>query len=277
MYIFTINYYFKCVAFVSFIGFASIQTVVAVIAQSEAMLGDSAAMVVDSMTYGFNLYAEKKKKKNEDFDEDEISNADCGSEIEITPVAIGGERNETTDNDIRYRRILRQRKRHLHLELMPPVMSVSVLLVVIGLVLHDSIHTLIIDAHRSEKEQSRPNLVLMMTFSVLNLVLDLVNVFCFARAKHLMGYKTDNGEGTNNRENDLDDEAQYEIHDLLENCSEQDGDEEDDDDRVNLNMCSAYTVSKCCCIIYSCTLSPSELTHIDMCNSASYVLLARIC
>ena len=250
----------------------------AVIAQSEAMLGDSAAMVVDSMTYGFNLYAEKKKKKNEDFDEDEISN---GAEIEITPVAVGGERNETTDNDIsRYRRILRQRKRHLHLELMPPVMSVSVLLVVIGLVLHDSIHTLIIDAHRSEKEQSRPNLVLMMTFSVLNLVLDLVNVFCFARAKHLMGYKTDNGEGMNNRENDLDDEAQYEIHDLLENGSEQDGDEEDDDDRVNLNMCSAYayTVSKCCCIIYSCTLSPSELTHIDMCNySASYVLLARIC
>ena len=45
--IFTINY-FKCVAFVSFIGFASIQTVVAVIAQSEAMLGDSAAMVVDT-------------------------------------------------------------------------------------------------------------------------------------------------------------------------------------------------------------------------------------
>ena len=125
----------------------------ALIAQSEAMLGDTAAMVVDSMTYGFNLYAERKKNE----------------EIEMPSLCIAASTAEEDESDISAdipkeinseERILlalnRRRRYYLQLELVPPTISVSVLLVVIGFILSNSIHTLILDANRSEKEQSRP-------------------------------------------------------------------------------------------------------------------------
>eukprot|EP00584_Thalassiosira_punctigera_P007639 CAMPEP_0172528634 /NCGR_PEP_ID=MMETSP1067-20121228/2968_1 /TAXON_ID=265564 ORGANISM="Thalassiosira punctigera, Strain Tpunct2005C2" /NCGR_SAMPLE_ID=MMETSP1067 /ASSEMBLY_ACC=CAM_ASM_000444 /LENGTH=377 /DNA_ID=CAMNT_0013312583 /DNA_START=149 /DNA_END=1282 /DNA_ORIENTATION=- len=258
-----------CVAFASFMGFAAVQTVVALIAQSAAMMGDTAAMAVDALTYGFNLYAERKK--NEDNEENHRV-----EELEIELSAGSLEDGATyakahDDERIKLERNLRMRRRHLKLELVPPIMSVSILLVVIGIVFHESIRTLILDAHRSKQEQSIPNLKLMMTFSVLNLGLDLMNVTCFARAKHLMGYNTeDNKEvegvqkynevGTNSS---LVGESrfQYDNDDpvpemgngsttkqqedpsnniiILKDTSE--SGEIEEDDRVNLNMCSAYT------------------------------------
>lgn len=162
-------------------GFATVQTLVALIAQSAAMMGDSAAMAVDALTYGFNLYAERKK--NED---DEIINNIGNEDLDIE---LSGTSRLEDDSIISPREVeriklerhLKRRRRHLHLEIVPPLMSVSILLVVIGIVLRNSIHTLVLDAHRSEKEQSIPNLVLMMTFSILNLLLDIINVTCFAR------------------------------------------------------------------------------------------------
>ena len=232
------------VAFVSFMTFAAVQTVVALIAQSEAMLGDTAAMVVDSMTYGFNLYAERKKNE----------------EIEMPSLCIAASTEEEDESDIsadipkeinseeRILLALNRRRRYLQLELVPPTISVSVLLVVIGFILSNSIHTLILDANRSEKEQSRPNLIIMMVFSVLNLFLDLLNVFCFARAKHLMGYKTQDDTISyeyktidNQNRHDFD-ETQFEIQDTISGTSECEVAEKIDKERVNLNMCSAYTV-----------------------------------
>ena len=125
------------VAFVSFMTFAAVQTVVALIAQSEAMLGDTAAMVVDSMTYGFNLYAERKKNE----------------EIEMPSLCIAASTEEEDESDIsadipkeinseeRILLALNRRRRYLQLELVPPTISVSVLLVVIGFILSNSIHT----------------------------------------------------------------------------------------------------------------------------------------
>ena len=126
---------------------------VALIAQSEAMLGDTSAMVMDSMTYyGFNLYAERKKNE----------------EIEMPSLCIAASTAEEDESDIsadipkeinseeRILLALNRRRRYLQLELVPPTISVSVLLVVIGFILSNSIHTLILDANRSEKEQSRP-------------------------------------------------------------------------------------------------------------------------
>ena len=262
-------------AFVSFMGFTLVQSVVALIARSEAMMGDSAAMAVDALTYGFNLYAERKKNEDSEEDDDGIIHA---SEIELSAGAVVGD--TTIDNAatqsvqrVKLERHLQRRRKHLYLELIPPLMSVSILLVVIGVVLHNSIHTLILDAHRSEKEQSRPNLILMMTFSVLNLGLDIVNVTCFARAKHLMGYNTDesgeikvdqkydvahSSDGLNGC-NDGDNGVKYEFDESI--SGETGGNEEqtedstnsitsnehvefdnsDEDNRVNLNMCSAYT------------------------------------
>jgi len=51
-------------AFVTFLVFCVCQTVASFLAHSQAMLGDSAAMWVDSFTYAFNLYAERKKSSS---------------------------------------------------------------------------------------------------------------------------------------------------------------------------------------------------------------------
>lgn len=265
-------------------GFTSVQSVVALIAKSEAMMGDSAAMAVDALTYGFNLYAERKKNEdNTKMDEDsEIIFGTGESEIELSSASIGEGNNTVTHNAERLKleRHLQRRRRHLHLEILPPLMSVSILLVVICFVLHKSIHTLVLDAHRSETEQSRPNLILMMTFSLLNLLLDVVNVTCFARAKHLMGYNTEdskenkgdqeynvidnhdglNGEGGAQSLSMLkmvgsgnDEELTEDTSNSITSDDHDDSDENVEDERVNLNMCSAYTVSSSSvCAVYFC-------------------------
>ena len=253
-------------AFVSFMTFATVQFLVAFIAKSEAMMGDCAAMAVDVMTYGFNLVAERKK--HEDYEAALVLGT---LDIDLSATSSGGENNTATHEveRVQLERHLQSKRRQLHLELVPPVMSVSFLLIVIGFVLHESIHTLILDSHRNEKEQSNPNLVLMMTFSALNLLLDVINVMCFARAKHLMGYKTEEkkGEGSQNynvidgskglTEYGFDDSVV--LNDAVRNEDSSNinnfnegvlSEENEEDDRVNLNMCSAYTVSSSACRLY---------------------------
>ena len=59
------HFLLKNVAFYSFALFAIGQMFVAVlIAKSQAMVGDSSAMVIDYLTYLFNSYAEKIKNKS---------------------------------------------------------------------------------------------------------------------------------------------------------------------------------------------------------------------
>ncbi|KAL7449410.1 hypothetical protein ACHAWC_001475, partial [Mediolabrus comicus] len=241
-------------AFVSFMGFATVQTIVAFIAQSEAMLGDSAAMGVDALTYGFNLYAEREKNKDRMDDENGANETD---NVELTSSNMNQE--NSTENDDgnggeeterqRLEQQFRKRRRHLHLELIPPLMSVTILIVVTVFVLRNSIHTLVLDAHRKQSEQSIPNLELMMAFSTTNLFIDVFNVTCFARAKHLMGYNTKEEPDTQQYGEVIDDGLYLGVND--DDSSNGSGSLEDDDheyseqaeaeEKVNLNMCSAYT------------------------------------
>ena len=154
-----------CTAFTSFMTFASVQLFFAFYADSQAMKGDSAAMVVDSMTYLFNWYAEKQKTR---FDEDHGANSNA---------RVGHISRE-------------RRKLVLRLEIIPPLVSVTTLVVVTIIVLKQAIEVLYLDTKRSKSEQADPKIHLMMTFSVVNLGLDFLNVFCFARAKHLLGFET---------------------------------------------------------------------------------------
>ncbi|KAL7460793.1 hypothetical protein ACHAXS_001236 [Conticribra weissflogii] len=274
------------VAFISFISFATIQFSVAFFAKSEAMIGDSAAMLVDALTYGFNFIAERKKNEPDE-DIEEYENSDVNQTIKKNSPKRIHSRNEgfqrIKSND---EREFDKKQRNLKLEIVPPFISVSILIVVIGVVLRHAIHVLILDSHRNKKEQSLPNLAIMMTFSILNLLLDIVNVTCFARAKHLMGYKTSELSGAPIAESTFEGETNVDYQlskglnckplsnsDAVEakteiptneesitpaindssrvlgeqtsgvigedkiNCNEEDfGDE-----RVNLNMCSAYT------------------------------------
>jgi Co/Zn/Cd efflux system component len=151
------------IAFVTFATFTMLQTVAAFVAGSEAMMGDSGAMFVDAVTYLFNL-----------------------EEYYQEPQHLSG------GDALRRAKLKRRTKRKLilRMELIPPVISVATLLCVTAFVLHSSLRMILLDAHRARSEQGDPNLLLMLVFSCANLVLDLVNVFCFARAKRLCGYAT---------------------------------------------------------------------------------------
>lgn len=84
---------------------------------------------------------------------------------------------------------VRQRRRtmkRLYLELVPPLISVSTLIAVTAVVLKDSFRILI----GQEGEVAEPEDVdvqLMLIFSGINLLLDIVNVTCFARADQAIG------------------------------------------------------------------------------------------
>jgi Co/Zn/Cd efflux system component len=179
-----------CTAFVSFQCFAIAQTLAAIIAGSEALLGDSIAMMVDALTYLFNWFAERQKAKykqqlylqqqkqqslltttNENYAPDTSSSSSFNSSLSSIPA-------------LKYKQYTYQ------MELVPPLISVSILIVVTTVVLKESIHVLLLDAKRDISEQSDPNVHLMMLFSFLNLLLDVVNVGCFASARHAMGYNT---------------------------------------------------------------------------------------
>ena len=157
-----------CTAFASFMTFATVQLFFAFLAGSSAMKGDSAAMIVDSMTYLFNWYAERRKAR---FDEENTADA--------------------TESEREERIMLREkRKLVLRLEIIPPLISVTTLVAVTIVILKQAIEVLVLDTKRSEAEQAKPNIKLMMAFSIVNLGLDFLNVFCFARARRLLGFET---------------------------------------------------------------------------------------
>lgn len=268
-------------------GFAAFQTAGAVIAQSEAMLGDSAAMAVDSLAYGFNLYAEREKNKDKDDIQDQSSEDGIGM---IDNIELSGldERNTTTycdDKGEGERKRLEQqflkRRRHLHLELVPPLMSVTILIILTIIVLHNSIQKLILDAQRDESEQTEPNLLIMMAFSSVNLVVDLFNVTCFARAKHLMGYNTTEQSDIEQEYGEIsDDKLSVGLND---DCIESGMDsEETEEDKVNLNMCSAYThvfadtVRSITVIVASIIAEVSQRVTPEEADAAAAVIVSAI-
>ncbi|CAB9513063.1 expressed unknown protein [Seminavis robusta] len=228
-------------AFCTFMSFATVQTIVAVFAKSEAMLGDSAAMIVDALTYLFNWHAERKKAHFET------------PEWAATILMTTG-----NDNDETRQRVLdrTRRKQILQLELVPPLISVSTLLIVTGFVLHQSVRVLVLDVHRSIDKQGNPNIEIMMYFSIANLGLDLVNVANFAKAKHLFGYETNEYQPpqghealTTHEDAETGKAAMYSPSSTPDNHhnenngdgSEDEEEQEDQDHTANLNMCSAYT------------------------------------
>jgi Co/Zn/Cd efflux system component len=235
-------------AFFSFFGFTCAQSVAAFIADSEAMKGDSAAMAVDALTYLFNLIAERRKSRFE----------------EHWP--------GTDETDPERRKRIKERakrKMTLRLEIIPPVLSVTTLVLVTADVLHSSLTLLLLDSHRDRSEQGDPNVNLMLGFASLNLLLDAVNVICFARAKRLCGYNTSNehthtGTGADARKkrsksknyasvgsgdffenevggHDDHDESNYGNGMESESSSPPEEEEEQVQEEANLNMCSAYT------------------------------------
>lgn len=155
------NEYVLNVAFFSFLGFLLVQVVFAVIAHSQAMLADSAAMMVDAFTYLFNLVAERIKKR---------------------PIPT----DDSVPDIVRKRQ---RRRKILYLEIVPPLVSVVTLIVVSVVVLADAVDTILkrlTDEDQNggvDNDDDLPNAWIMFLFSSANLALDVMNVTCFAKAK----------------------------------------------------------------------------------------------
>lgn len=227
------NEFLLATAFVTFTAFALTQFSFAIVAKSEAMMGDSAAMMVDSLTYLFNYLAEVQKK-----------------ELHQISLASFHQHDQARASYLRLRYI---RKRTLRIEIIPPTLSVATLIVVTAFVLHKAVHVLMLDRYRPRSEQSNPNLGIMLIFSVINLLLDIINVACFAKAQHLFGFPTsesgkyyspiqaDDYVGQDDSTIEMQSFSVNLPHKHLPPPTRSSTTISEQHERANLNMCSAYT------------------------------------
>lgn len=155
------NEYVLNVAFLSFIGFMILQGSFAIVAKSESMFADTCAMSVDAFTYLFNLAAERLKHKT----------------------SMLGNTEGLSSEDLKRRRKMFR----LYLEFVPPLMSVTALIIVSAQTMMDATHTIMYGAAEDKEDGDEPNVNLMLFFSALNLCLDIMNVTCFAKAKNFSG------------------------------------------------------------------------------------------
>jgi hypothetical protein len=186
-------------------------------------------MYVDVVTYLFNFLAERLKH---------------GHDTSISARAL--------------------RLRRLYLELIPPSISVVTLMIVTILALSQAFDTLftVID----DDGEDAPDLQIMLVFSALNLLLDFVNVSCFARVDQAAGFIGDPHHQHLDHSSSHSATVATETTPLVVDSSVQllyvadnkngnggvDDAADDDNDScdsselpggINLNMCSAFTVS----------------------------------
>jgi Co/Zn/Cd efflux system component len=201
----------------SFLGFTTLQLVFAMVAHSESMLTDCAAMYVDVLSYLVNFMAERLKHGKQTVS------------AESSPHAL--------------------RLRRLYLELVPPLVSVTTLVGVTIVSLQQA--TEVLFNREKYATATEPDLQLMLLFSGLNLLLDFINVTCFARVDQAIGLPGQKGEENVHvhfekstttplpatEETSL--LGKHEKHNDTDNDSHSCADEEHQG--MNLNMCSAWT------------------------------------
>ena len=201
-----------------------VQAGFAILVKSQSMMADSEAMGVDAMTYLFNLCAER------------IKNAPYSAEEQRLPA------------DVReYKRTLKR----LYLELIPPLISVSTLIGVTILTLHDATQTLFGDNDDNDAEvdtdADNEMVGVMLFFSTLNLVLDIVNVTCFAKADQAYVRVLQSQDELADFKKSLRGRtpSSEDLTLLLPNTQPPTAGNDAADDKslalVNLNMCSAWT------------------------------------
>jgi len=137
---------------------------------------------------------------------------------------------------------LRMKLHTLYLELFPPLVSVLTLMYVTCTTFQVATFTLM---HLDLQEQNaacQPDLKVMMIFSALNLLLDIMNVTFFARVQQTiinpLYLETRRNEKTPLISNIDETLSSTSIDTFLA-----DDELSDDTDPINLNMCSAWTVS----------------------------------
>ena len=206
------------VAFLSFLGFTTLQLVFAMVAHSQSMMTDCAAMYVDVLSYLVNFLAERLK-------------------------------HGKTGKNIRELRLHR-----LYLELVPPLASVTTLIGVTVISLKKACEVLLnLENNDNDADGTSPDLDLMLLFSGLNLVLDFVNVSCFARVDQAVGIPGQHGEenihvhierGGDHHQHHNNNEATEHTHLVKKHDDKDEVESEQSDEEhqgMNLNMCSGKT------------------------------------
>ena len=117
------------------------------------MLTDCAAMTVDCVSYLINFCAERLKHKNP------LQTVDSNTGQQLSS----------------YERQYRKKMRLLILELAPPFISVSTLVVVTVIAIDQAMTALL--EHDDSDTGPQPNLFLMLLFSGMNFVLDFLDIF----------------------------------------------------------------------------------------------------
>jgi len=141
------------------------------------------------------------------------------------------------------------RLHRLYMELIPPFISVTTLVGVTIVALQQAVRTLVQPPPSGSNTQ--PDIQIMLLFSGLNMILDLLNVSCFARVDQAVGIP--GGYHQHNNDNKKEESVATEVTPLI---TSDDGDtthaDDDNDDFdslasseatgiLNLNMCSAWT------------------------------------
>lgn len=177
------NEYVLVIAFVSFLLFVIVQVAFAMKANSRSMLADCAAMTVDAATYLFNFFAERYKRKLRErgCQQQEETNVLCNNCLEEEPILDDPPARQERQAGTHDHQGDDEGPQNLYLELIPPAISVVALTVVTSF----SIRTAAVTFHPAPGQPlTRPvNLTIMLAFSSANLLLDVVNVFCFSRIK----------------------------------------------------------------------------------------------
>jgi len=209
-------------------------------------------MMVDVVTYLFNFIAERHKHG--------------------TP--------EMSARDLRLHR--------LYLELIPPLISVTTLVAVTVAALREAFANLV---HKNDTPEGQPDLGIMLVFSGLNLLLDMLNVHCFARVDQAVGLPGNLTLQPHGHHHQHQHEAAASEHTHL--LSEDNGGDADDDastaesedstdatGTLNLNMCSAWThvcadTLRSIAVLVAAgfsTLFPAQLSSTDADSDAAIVV-----
>lgn len=129
--------------------------------------------------------------------------------------------------------------RRLFLELIPPLVSVTTLVVVTVSALSLAMQTL---STSDEKYRNPPDVGIMLLFSALNLLLDFLNVSFFARADQAVGLPGQHGyEHVDGRHHEARGRPAIESTALLDPLDDDESSQQTEDGGLNLNMCSAWT------------------------------------
>jgi len=245
------NVFLLTLAFTSFFTFTCLQTIFAILGNSQSMLGDCATMFIDSLTYCLNMIAEQKKngswKGCNNFLKEGNHTLNSSSPLSpsSSPSSTSSSSSSSTTSSLTKIQLLQY-------ELLAPSCSVFTMLIATAYIFYtaySTLDTLLFHVDPNAPTTDDTNIRYMLVFSSLNLLLDFGNIAAFAKERHGCGYKINNYEYSDiediesnfRKEPVSDDERDKPLSSTLSKIYNSSLKDDEDENKTNMNMCSAYT------------------------------------